>query len=263
MPKKFAFPAVFLLLSASLTTMVCSTIGQEQTVLMKIAGIRGNPSSGQVIVILKEENGLRILPIVVGEDQALSIHLGYEGVPAPRPLTHDLLAKILQTVETQVEKIVITELREGTYYAEIVLQHSQKTHKIDARPSDAIALALRVEAPIYCHSGLLQQKAEQESETDLPPHTVAQGLGFIVQDLTPSLAQFFGRKEGVLISEVRASSPAEKAGLRAGDVVIRVNEVDIDAMRAFVDQLVAQKSSPNLAIEYLREGEARKTVLTK
>jgi bifunctional DNase/RNase len=263
MQKKLAFPAVFVLLSASLATMVCSTIGQEQTVLMKIAGIRGNPSNGQVIVILKEDNGLRILPIVVGEDQALSIHLGYEGVPAPRPLTHDLLAKILQTVETHVEKIVITELREGTYYAEIVLQHSQKTHKIDARPSDAIALALRVEAPIYCHSGLLQQKAEEESETDLPPHTIAQGLGIIVQDLTPSLAQFFGRKDGVLISEVRENSPAEKAGLRAGDVVTRINDLEIDKMQTFAEQMAAQKSSKNLSIEYLREGEARKAVLTK
>jgi bifunctional DNase/RNase len=263
MLKKLAFPAILLLLSVSLVTVVCSTIGQEQTVLVKIAGIHGNRASGQVVVILKEENGLRILPIVVGEDQALSIHLGYEGVPAPRPLTHDLLATILQTVETQVEKIVITELREGTYFAEIVLQHSQKTHKIDARPSDAIALALRVEAPIYCHSSLLQQKAELESEADLPQHTMAQGLGFVVQELNPSLAQFFGRKEGVLISEVRADSPAERAGLRAGDVVIRLNKVDIDEMQTFAAQLAAQRSSTSLAIEFVREGEVRKTVLTK
>jgi bifunctional DNase/RNase len=263
MAKKLALPAVFLLLIVAFATIVCSTLGQEQSVLMKIAGIRGNPASGQVIVILKEEDGLRILPIVVGEDQALSIHLGYEGVPAPRPLTHDLMVKILQTVETQVQKIVITELRDGTYFAEIVLQHLQKTYNLDARPSDAIALALRVEAPIYCHSSLLQQKAEQEGESELPQHTVAQGLGFVVQDLTPSLAQFFGRKEGVLISEVIENSPADQAGLRAGDVVIRMNEVDVDGMETLTSQLQAQRSSSSLAIEYVREGEVLKAVLKK
>ncbi len=263
MPKKIASPALVLLLSVSAATMVCSTLGQEQNVLMKIAGIRGNRASGQVIVILKEEEGLRILPIVVGDDQALAIHLGYEGLPAPRPLTHDLMAQILKAVETQVEKIVITDLREGTYYAEVVLQHSQKKHKVDARPSDAIALALRVDAPIYCSAQLLQQEATPESESDLPPHAIAQGWGFTVQNLTPSLEQFFGRKTGVLISEVRLDSPAEQAGLRAGDVIIRMNEVDVDEMKAFAAQLAAHKTSANLAIELLREGEILKTTLTK
>lgn len=262
MQKTIARLAPGLLLGVSLATLVCTTIGQEKTVLMSIAGIRGNPASGQVIVILKEEEGLRILPIVVGDDQALSIHLGYEGLPAPRPLTHDLMAQILKTVETQVEKVVITDLREGTYFAEVVLQHSQKTHRVDARPSDAIALALRVDAPIYCSSHLLQQRAE-ESETGLPPHTVAPGWGFTVQSLSPSLAQFFERTEGVLISEVRAESPAERAGLRPGDIIIAVNGVAIDKLPAFAAQMAAQKSLPNLTIEYLRDGEIRKATLTK
>ena len=263
MPKKFTLPALFLLLGVCAASLVCTTLGQEQTVLMKIAGIRGSRASGQVIVILKEEEGLRILPIVVGDDQALAIHLGYEGLPAPRPLTHDLMAQILKAVETQVEKIVITDLREGTYYAEVVLQHSQKMHTVDARPSDAIALALRVEAPIYCNVQLLQQEAGVEGEADLPPHTVAPGWGFTVQNLTPSLAQFFGRKDGVLISEVRSDSPADRAGLRAGDVIIRANEVAVEELRTFAAQLADQKSAASLSIEFLREAAAQKVILKK
>ncbi len=263
MSKKISFTVVMLALFIFGATLVCSTLGQEEAVRMKIAGIRGNPANGQVVVILKEEEGLRILPIVVGDDQALAIHLGYEGLPAPRPLTHDLLAQILKAVETQVEKIVITDLREGTYYAEVVLRHAQKTHQIDARPSDAIALALRANAPIYCRPHLLHQQAEQKGETELPPHTVAQGWGFIVQSLTPSLAQFFGRTEGVLISEVRPGSPAEKAGLRAGDLLVRVNEIEIEDASALAATLAGQKKPTNLAVEYLREGETRKAVLIK
>jgi len=263
MPRKLALPAILLSCSIPLATIVCSTLGQERSVRMKIAGIRGNRVNGQVIVILKEEDGLRILPIVVGDDQALSIHLGYEGLPSPRPLTHDLMVQMLKAMETHIEKVVITDLREGTYYAEVVLQHAQQTHKIDARPSDAIALALRVDAPIFCCTGLLQQEAVEERDTDLPPQTVAHGWGFVVQNLTPSLAEFFGRREVVLVADVRPDSPAEQAGLRAGDVIVRLQNSEISNMKDFAKQLAAQRDQEELGIKYLRDNEIQQITLSK
>ena len=117
-------------------------------------------------VILKEKNGERTLPIIIGEYEAQSIALGLEKIKPPRPITHDLTLKILSEIGAEISRIVVTELKDNTYYALIVLTHLGQTHEIESRPSDAIALAVRDEIPIFIADEVLLQGSYSEEELE-------------------------------------------------------------------------------------------------
>lgn len=111
------------------------------------------------VVYLKEKDGNRELPIVIGLSEAQSIMMALQGVKAPRPLTHDLLVDILNALNLHLKRVVINDLRENTYYARIVLwnEEDKTLYSIDARPSDSIAIALRVKAPIFISTFVLKK----------------------------------------------------------------------------------------------------------
>ncbi len=115
----------------------------------KIKGLMMDPITNSPIVILQDAEKNTLLPIWVGIFEANAIALQIERIDTPRPMTHDLLKNILLQFEAEVEKIVVTELRENTFYALIHLRHGQERVTIDSRPSDAIALALRTDSPIF------------------------------------------------------------------------------------------------------------------
>ncbi|MBN1561886.1 bifunctional nuclease family protein [candidate division KSB1 bacterium] len=114
-------------------------------------------STSRFVVILKEEKENRWLPIVVGSSEAQAIALQLENISPPRPLTHDLIRNLLETLDAKVERIVVNDLRDNTYFAVLGLNMDGEFRDIDARPSDAIALALRTEAPIYVEGRVMQQ----------------------------------------------------------------------------------------------------------
>jgi hypothetical protein len=114
------------------------------------------------VVILKEVGGDRILPIWIGQFEASAIAFALEGVEVERPLTHDLIKLILDGIGASVEKIVINDLRNNTFYARIILKVNHSLISIDARPSDSIALALRTKAPIFVAEDILTQSGTQE-----------------------------------------------------------------------------------------------------
>jgi hypothetical protein len=116
---------------------------------MTIRGLLVDPVSNSPIVILKDVSGDSVLPIWVGVSEAQAIALEMEKVSTPRPMTHDLIKNVLTGLEAQVHKVVVTELREDTFYAVIWLERSGEVVSIDSRPSDALALALRVDCPIF------------------------------------------------------------------------------------------------------------------
>lgn len=120
-------------------------------------------STSRFVVILKEEKENRWLPIVVGSSEAQAIALQLENIAPPRPLTHDLIRNLLDTLDARVEHIVVTELRDNTYYALLGLDLNGEFRNIDARPSDAIALALRADAPIFVEDSVMQQAGIAES----------------------------------------------------------------------------------------------------
>ena len=116
---------------------------------MVIKGLMVDPITNMPIVILRDKEGQKVLPIWVGIFEANAIALQIENIATPRPMTHDLLRNIIQDLNASVQKIVVCDLQENTFYALIYLNLNGGTVAIDARPSDAIALALRTRAPIY------------------------------------------------------------------------------------------------------------------
>jgi bifunctional DNase/RNase len=116
---------------------------------MTIRGLLLDPVTNSPIVILKDVAGDSVLPIWVGAHEASAIALEMEKITTPRPMTHDLIKNVLTGLETQVHKVVVTELREDTFYAVIWLERGGEVISIDSRPSDALALALRVDCPIF------------------------------------------------------------------------------------------------------------------
>ena len=116
---------------------------------MSIKGLMVDPVTNMPIVILRDKEGQKVLPIWVGIFEANAIALQIENVSTPRPMTHDLLRNVIQDLKASVQKVVVCDLQENTFYALIYLSLNGDTVAIDARPSDAIALALRTRAPIF------------------------------------------------------------------------------------------------------------------
>ena len=127
-------------------------------VKLKVHGVVSDPKTETQIVILRDEKNLEILPIWVGVAEGNSIRFALEGVIPPRPMSHDLLKGLIEQLGAQVQKIVVNEMKNNTYYATIYLKTGQNIHTVDSRPSDAIALALRTTAPIYATSDVLKKK---------------------------------------------------------------------------------------------------------
>jgi bifunctional DNase/RNase len=123
---------------------------------MSIKGLMIDPITNMPIVILKDKEGNRVLPIWVGIFEANAIALQIENITTPRPMTHDLLKNVLSDLETNVEKIVVSELRDNTFYAMIYLKRAGEILAVDSRPSDAIALALRTKSPIFVEETVVE-----------------------------------------------------------------------------------------------------------
>jgi len=133
---------------------------------MKIRGLMMDPVTNMPIVILKDVNGSSVLPIWVGIYEANAIALEIEKVSTPRPMTHDLLKNLLVGLEIRVDKVVVSELKDDTFYALIWLQRNGEVISIDSRPSDALALALRVDCPIFVEDEVLKNSKVASSASD-------------------------------------------------------------------------------------------------
>lgn len=138
---------------------------QEVTVVeqVRIASLALDPRTDQPIIVLKplsESNGHgRLLPIWIGHPEATAILLALEGVETPRPMTHDLLLGMIETLQAVVERVEITRVEEGTFFAAIFLRGEEKSLVVDARPSDSIALAIRARAPIFVAEEVLESSS--------------------------------------------------------------------------------------------------------
>jgi len=130
---------------------------------MKIRGLMMDPVTNMPIVILKDHSSDTVLPIWVGIYEANAIALEIEKVSTPRPMTHDLLKNLLIGLETTVRKVVVTELRDDTFFAVIWLDRDGEAISVDSRPSDALALALRMDCPIFVEEDVLKNSKQATS----------------------------------------------------------------------------------------------------
>ncbi len=133
---------------------------------MKIRGLMMDPVTNMPIVILKDVNGNAILPIWVGVYEANAIALEIEKVSTPRPMTHDLIKTLLLGLHTGMQKVVVSELKDDTFYAVIWLERDGELICVDSRPSDALALALRLDCPIYVEEAVLKSSKTAASVSD-------------------------------------------------------------------------------------------------
>ena len=133
---------------------------------MKIRGLMMDPVTNMPIVVLKDVNGSAVLPIWVGVYEANAIALEIEKVQTPRPMTHDLMKNLLLGLDVQVQKVVVNDLRDDTFFALIWLKRNGQIMSIDSRPSDALALALRLDCPIYVDDSVLKSSKIANALTD-------------------------------------------------------------------------------------------------
>ena len=137
-----------------------------QLVPMSIKGLMLDPVSNSPIVVLKDDAEKFFLPIWVGIFEANAIALQLENVSTPRPMTHDLLRNMIAELDARVARVVINDLRDSTFFAQIRVIIGERTLELDARPSDAIALALRADAPIYVAQSVLEQAQTISPDSD-------------------------------------------------------------------------------------------------
>ena len=141
---------------------------------MSLVGVRVEVPTNQPIVLLREETGSRYLPIFIGPPEATAIVYALQGMETPRPMTHDLFKSVLDELGAALRQVLITELHDGTFYAEIEIQRDGTTQRISSRPSDALALAARYpeSVPIYAdeavldEAGVLFDQDEEESQIE-------------------------------------------------------------------------------------------------
>lgn len=140
--------------------------GADLGIPVELVGVRIELPTNQPIVLLREVGGQRFLPIWIGANEATAIAFALEGVQPQRPLTHDLLKLSIEALGSNVDRVVVTELRDGIYYADLVFVADGTEVTVSSRPSDAIALAARTGSPIYVFPGVLEEAGVEIREED-------------------------------------------------------------------------------------------------
>ena len=209
----------------------------DELVQVKVYRLVTDPRSEQPVVLLSDPLEERALPIWIGFFEANAIASEMNGIEHPRPLTHDLLEKIIREARLSIVRVVVTHRKDNTYHAEILMQMRESQVKIDARPSDSIALALKLKAPLFVSKNLFNEVAVPIGEEN----GKEEAYGLSLQDLTPSLAKAFSydSTRGVLVSDVHKGSRAETDGVGRGDIIVEVGGrviEDVNAMRAFLER---------------------------
>ena len=242
-------------------------------VQVKVQRVGFDPISRLPVVLLLDEAQTRMMPIWIGPSEARAIESELRGEPTPRPLTHDLLKNILVQVGVEFEKVVVSELKDSTYYAQIYLSTAGAPLEIDSRPSDAIALALRFERPIFVAKGLLESAFPVETESPQVHNGLASThvAGVTVQNISADLAGYFQLDDtnGVLVADVDAAGQVEQAGtlpeqLQRGDIILAVAGQTIHNIAEFQDKMgvqvgeVGEAGHPGqaVALQIQRDGKA-------
>jgi len=152
---------------------------------MVIYGVSFDLVGKQPIVLLKTADGNKFLPIWIGHSEAAAILMKLQGASTPRPMTHDLVTEILSQLDAQVVRITVTELRENTFFAEITVQQDGSEFQIDSRPSDAIALAIRADAPIFAADDVIEESAIEFEGEDVDEEQIVAEFKSFLDQVTP------------------------------------------------------------------------------
>ena len=152
---------------------------------MHIYGVSFDIVGKQPIVLLKTADGNKFLPIWIGHSEAAAILMKLQGASTPRPLTHDLVTSMLAELEARVTRITVTELRDNTFYASITIQQDGSEIEVDSRPSDAIALAVRAEAPIFADDRVIEESAIEFEGEEVNEEEIVDEFRKFLDQVTP------------------------------------------------------------------------------
>jgi uncharacterized protein len=254
--KRYLVGCIVVLLSVCVSPLGSVSQPLDEEVLeVKVKGVTIDPQGNTPVVILEEQQGHRAFPIWIGLPEARAIMLELEGVSTPRPLTHILLHNILVDLNVKIGRVIITDMQDDTFYATILLRQGNKTLTIDARPSDAIALALHVHAPVFVTKKLLDAVRTVTLQEPPSSASVGKALGMHIQNLDATLASFFhlARSEGVLVSSVEVGSQAEQHGMRRGDVITSVDGKPIKDIQDFLVTYKEKKVGQEMLCQVTRD----------
>ena len=152
---------------------------------MVIYGVSFDLVGKQPIVLLKTADGNRFLPIWIGHAEAAAILMKLQGASTPRPLTHDLMVDMLEQLDAEVSRITVTELRDNTFYASITVQQNGSEIEIDSRPSDAIAIAVRAEAPIFAAERVIEESAIEFEGEEVNEEEIVSEFKQFLENVSP------------------------------------------------------------------------------
>jgi hypothetical protein len=242
------------LAGALLISLVFVSLGKETSpvfIEMEVKGVRLDAIGQTPVVILADKEGKKALPIWIGLLEANAIDRELKNISTPRPMTHDLLHSILAQVQVKVKEVKIVELKDHTYFATLFLILNKGLIEVDARPSDAIILALKSKTPIFVSAKILDQQGISLIKKD----NLRERYGIRIQELTPSLASHFNFKgqKGVLVSEVVAGSASEASGIKPGDIITKVNLQDVGTVQEFEEVFDSLKPGSSARILLFRD----------
>jgi bifunctional DNase/RNase len=244
-----------------LATLTCSQAGtavkvspavapdSEPLIQVNVYHLVVDPASRQPVVTLVDSDEKRAFPIWVGLSEARAIHSELQGTKHFRPLTHDLLAGIINKIDGKVHRVIITHAKDNVFYATLVIEKDDSLIEIDARPSDAIVMALKFNAPIYITRSLF----EKMSIPMEGPQEVGEDYGLNIQEITPELAGYLSLESsrGVMVSSVHPGSQAEQDGIQPGDILVEIEGrliADVISAKDFM-----QKSKGPVKAKLIRE----------
>jgi len=251
-----AFTAFWILLLGGLSDSAFGKVAPGPSLVpkdlmeVKVYRLIMDPNSLQPIVLLADLSGEMAIPIWIGPNEAGAIQAEIEGTQPLRPMTHDLLERVIQKMNGTVKRVIITHQKENIYYAVIVIEKDRALLEIDARPSDSIIMALKFKTPILIAKGLFKERALRTGE-----RAEAEDIsGLSLQELSPLLAESFGFKKGsgVVVSDVKEGSQAEKQGFQRGDIIVEAGEEKIKDV-AGIKSALAKTKTP-VKIKIFRKG---------
>ncbi len=217
--------------------------------------------TGAPVVLLRAVDSGRIIPIWIGVAEAQAIALAMHGIEPRRPMTHDLMAALVRAGGTEIEEIAVHDLRDDTYFGAVHMKRGEDIMRIDSRPSDALALALRLDVPIRVAGKVINEARDFQFVPPEEADQVVRVFGMTaVYASAQRRAQFdIGDRDGVFISEI--SEYASRGDLQVGDLITMVNETPVGTPAEFLNAAGRHSPGTEVTMTYIRRGEERTTAI--
>jgi uncharacterized protein len=250
------------LVVALLVSLALIAISKETPppfVEMEVKGVRLDAIGNSPVVLLADKEGKKALPIWVGLLEANAIDKELRNTTSPRPMTHDLLYSILAQAHVKVKEVKIVDLRNNTYYATLFLTINKGVVEVDARPSDAIVIALKSKTPILVSAKILDEQGIALAKKS----ALSEPFGIRIQELTPALASHFNFKspKGVLVAEVLPGSVSESSGIKAGDIITKVNSKEVGSVEELQEIFDSVKAGDSVRVWLFRDDQSKEVNL--